>query len=621
MSATKKRVCLGVISLLIVVTMGAVRFVMPDHGVTDLPAPNSTTQTSPISSSINRQSNNGRVDADDESNTAFSTNSQPTSTIASQSIGKSNLYSPKKQLYNRTKIDKSNSTAVVTINDKNYPLRAYQTMVTPNDPFATQWWTTSTNLPAAWDISTGSSAVTIAIIDTGFGLNHEEFSNRWYQNAGELGTTTTEAASRLNCTDRSLPISMSCNLVDDNLDGIVDNETGTTTYQNPSKRNCTDLGRALAKDCNNVDDDANGYVDDVTGWDFMNQDASVQAGQLNPNGSGTTHGTMVSGVAAASGNNGRGIAGVSWNAKILPIQALDDDGYGDTVSVGDSIYYAVGQRVQVISVSLGTAYDDPYVRQAIQAATAAGIVVVAASGNDGCNCISYPARYPEVVSVGAMTPTGAIASFSNYGAELDIVAPGTDIRTSTWTSTNTTSAYVSGVAGTSFATPYVAGLIANMKSVRSTATPLQLIAGLTESTSKPSGMVARPLDTVFGFGAANALTTLQRMTIPKSGLLVYQFTPVQSGNFIVTGQQFESNGSYRVHYCETTPGTTPIYQLTKNSTIFYSISKIEVQKATELGYTVSRFAYACMQQDHDTYTLARLIDIFKEFRNDYTVRQ
>ncbi len=529
----------------------------------------------------------------------------------------STIAAKQSRLIQRTRIALSDSTAEVIINDKQYPLRAYKTLITPNDPSASQWWTGSTNLNQAWDVSTGSADTTIAIIDTGFGLQHEEFSNRWYKNPGETGAAVQENPSRLNCSDRGLPIAANCNLVDDDLDGVVDEETGAASVQNPSRRNCSAQAKALTKDCNNVDDDANGFIDDVTGWDFMNQDPSVQAGQLSPSGEGTTHGTMVAGVAAATGNNGRGIAGVNWGAKILPIQALDDDGYGDTVSVGQSIFYAVEQGVDVISISLGTEFADDFVQEALEAATKAGIVVVAASGNDGCDCMSYPARYPEVVSVGAMTSAGTVAGFSSYGNELDVMAPGADIRTSTWTAGNPSAAYVSGVAGTSFATPYVAGLVASMKSLRSDSNPLQLIAALGESTGKPAAMTQKPLDLRYGFGSTNALSSLNRMVVAKTDMQVYRFTPVAAGAYL-GGASYETAGAYNVHGCEN--GTTPIYDLRKGAVSFYSISKVEMQRAKTQGFSVSRFAYGCMQQNHDSYELARLIDIFKEFRNDYSIR-
>ncbi len=555
----------------------------------------------------------GTVVATDDFDEPFFTNTPNNVAPTSKTVA---VGSKKQSFYSRQRITPQTDDAYVTINNQTYPLRAYQTLLTPDDPQGTQWWTSSTGLPAAWDSTTGSSDTTIAIIDTGFALDHEEFTNRWYQNPGETGAATSENPSLLNCTDQSIALNQNCNRVDDDLDGIVDNESGPTSYQNPSLLNCSDQVLPLTKDCNNIDDDGNSLVDDVTGWDFINYDRSVQAGQLNPSGNGTTHGTMVAGVAAATGNNGVGLAGVNWQTKILPIQAMDDDSYGDTVSIGQSIYYAIDQGVDVISISLGTLYEDPYVLTAIEAANKAGIVVVAASGNDGCNCVSYPARYPEVVAVGATNTTGALASFSSYGAEIDVVGPGTSIYTTTWTNGNGQNAYVSGVAGTSFATPYVAGLIALQAGQQPDSNPLQLIAALTETTTKSSNMTVTPLDLKYGFGLANAADTVQRMANPVHKTQIYSFLPVQTGGFLTPGNPTEPNGLYNLFQCATP--SSPVYELAKGSVKFFSVSKAEVRKAQKLGYSVTHFAYGCLQQQHDTYDIARSINIFREFRNIYS---
>jgi len=194
---------------------------------------------------------------------------------------------------------------IVDSSGNEYPIREYKLLLTPNDPNATQWWTTSTGLEQAWGIGNGSTPTTIAIIDTGFDLGHEEFSGRWYQNTGELGVATTEAPSDYNCSDQSIALDAACNNIDDNFNGVVDDEFGATTAENPSRLNCTDRSLALDKSCNLLDDDGNGLADDVTGWDFVNFDSVVEAGETNPLGSGTRHGTEVTGVAAATGNNGR----------------------------------------------------------------------------------------------------------------------------------------------------------------------------------------------------------------------------------------------------------------------------------------------------------------------------
>jgi hypothetical protein len=506
----------------------------------------------------------------------------------------------------------------VVINNKEYPLRTYKALLTPNDPLAGQWGTANAKLNQAWDTPVGSRQTTLAIIDTGFGLAHEEFTNRWYTNPGESGTTASEAASALNCSARSLPLDAACNLIDDDFDGIIDNETGPTAYQNPSRLNCTAQVRPLNKDCNRLDDDGNGHIDDVRGWDFINNDNSSQAGELNPNGAGTTHGTEVAGVAAATGNNAKGIAGVDWATKIMPLQALDDDGYGDTLSVGRAIFYAADQGADVISLSLGSAFPDPYVEEAVQAAIAKGIVVVAASGNDGCDCIIYPANYPEVVAVGALNTLSQPAGFSSWGDNLDILAPGTQVTSPTWSAANPTGAYASNLAGTSFAAPMVGGLLTRMLSHRTGIAPLQLIAALTENTNRLTLSPSSPRSGVLGYGALDAQQAVLRMVSAKSINQEYSFYPISKGQVLNTVSPAEVPGSYNVYQCDDgRPGTTPVYKLTRNGVIWFSGSWSEINQAVAAGHSATFFAYFCLQQPQDTPQTVRSINLFYEFLNIY----
>ena len=502
----------------------------------------------------------------------------------------------------------------IAIDNKTYPVQTYQALSLPNDPLADQSWVTNSNLSNAWAIVPGSYQTTLAVIDTGFALNHEEFQNRWYQNSGEVGPVTTEAPSKLNCTARGLALDYSCNLVDDTVDGVVDNESGAAPYENKSQLNCTARSLPLDKSCNRIDDDGNSYVDDVTGWDMVNQDNSPQAGELSPAGTGTVHGTMVSGVAAASGNNGKGIAGANWNTKILPIQALDDDSYGDTYTVGKAIYYAINRNVDVINVSLGSSADDPYVRQAVEAATAAGILVVASSGNDGCDCVAYPAHYPEVLAVGATDETNTIAGFSSYGTSVDMVAPGTNFTVPSWSQSNPTARYVTGVSGTSFSSPLVAGLAASLKSQQPAATPLHLIAALHETAFRSNNVTSSPQDAHYGYGRIDAVSATNRMTTIQHQTMLYILSPVLAGTYF-NGSSLEKASGYSVMDCQSTPRNIRIYEAIKGSERFYTISEVERRKAESLGFTTPLFANACLRQPQDTTDTIRFINIFREFRN------
>lgn len=517
---------------------------------------------------------------------------------ASQVDSKSDLIP---QYLQDTVVDEQNNT--ITRGGKTYPLRVYKPMALPNDPLVNQWWVSPTGMESAWAVSPGTSQIKTAIIDTGFALNHQEFSNRWSTNPGESGVTAQESASKLNCTDQGLLLSKSCNNIDDNFDGVVDNETGSTTRQNPSWLNCTDQAIALDKSCNRRDDDNNGYIDDKTGWDFSNYDQSSQAGEVNPDGTGTTHGTMTAGILGATGNNGVGIAGVNWQTKILPLQALDDYEYGTSYTVGQAVYYAADQGANVVSISLGTSADDPYLREAILYALERDVIVVAAAGNDGCNCISYPANYPEVVAVGASNPSNQVASFSSFGNELDITAPGQSMTTSYWTKANGVSAYASNVAGTSFSTPFVAGLLGLMRSHQPDATWDELTGILFENSDRRTLTAASPRSSSFGFGFVRSDLALARTFQPFQPEITYRL----AGDIA---------GSERIKVCDS--GTIPgsfIYQLSKNGAIKYTINQYERRKAVNEGWSSAQLFGTCVGLPTDYPQVLRSISLTQELLN------
>jgi hypothetical protein len=505
---------------------------------------------------------------------------------------------------------------IITDSNEQFPLRSYEAQLTPNDPSGNQWWTTSARLPELWDSNTGSSATTLAIIDTGFALDHEEFQGRWKINAGESGATISQSASKLNCSDQSIALNQNCNLIDEDFDGIVDNESGATTEENPSRLNCSDQAVTLDKSCNMIDDDGNGLVDDWRGWDFMNFDNSVQAGDIDPNGYGTKHGSYVTGVAAANANNSVGIAGVNWQTKILPIQALGDGGSGTSISVARGIRYAVDQGADVISLSLGSNLPDGFTRQAVQDAIAAGVIVVAASGNDGCNCIIYPANYPEVVAVGALDINNQPASFSSYGDNLDILAPGTNLYTASWSPTNGTNAYAAGIAGTSLATPIVSAAILSIVGANPSLSPREVIAVLTENTNRLYLPTTAAWSNTLGYGTLDSFAANSRLSTVFAPAQLTAFMPISYGSRLFAGTTYEPNSLTKLYQCAPDDyGTTQIYRLTKGSDIFYSASHVEVYFAKANGYSSQLFTTACASLPIDTPLFVRNINVLREFSN------
>lgn len=224
---------------------------------------------------------------------------------------------------------------------------------------------------------------------------------------------------------------------------------------------------------NGIDDDGNGIVDDVYGYNAVARtgDPMDDAG----------HGTHVAGIIGAVGNNGTGIAGVAWNVKLMACKFLNQLGDGDTSAAIECIDYARKNGAQIINASWGGPDFSAALNSALNAARAAGIIVVTAAGNDAENIDLipiYPACYnlDNIVVVGGTSRSdNPDASYSSYGAtRVSLYAPGTSVY-STWYTSD--SSYMP-LTGTSMAAPHVAGVLALMKARFSNLTSTQLISRL-----------------------------------------------------------------------------------------------------------------------------------------------
>ncbi len=207
---------------------------------------------------------------------------------------------------------------------------------------------------------------------------------------------------------------------------------------------------------NGVDDDGNGYIDDVHGWDFINNDNDPMDDHY--------HGTHCSGTIAGVGNNGLGVAGVCWQAKIMALKFLDAEGKGLTTAAIAALEYAVANGADLTSNSWGSIFYSRALYEAIAAADTAGQLFVASAGNNGYDIDMYPV-YPcgydldNIISVAATTPTDAKASFSNWGmTSVDLGAPGVGVI-----SCLRDNSY-GAKSGTSMAAPHVAGAAALIRS-------------------------------------------------------------------------------------------------------------------------------------------------------------
>lgn len=254
----------------------------------------------------------------------------------------------------------------------------------------------------------------------------------------------------------------------------------------------------------------------VAGKDFVNNDNDP----TDDNG----HGTATAGTAAAITNNALGVAGSSWNSKILPLKAMDASGSGYYSQIASAIIYAADSGAQVISMSLGGTATSSTLSNAIDYAIGKNAVIVASAGNSN-TAVMYPAAYPSVISVGALNGDFTTkTSYSCYGENLDVMAYGTAYTT------NRGGGY-GGWAGTSFSAPYVSGLAALIKSHNSSLTPQQINDYLIQNTAD---LGAAGWDQNTGWGRIDYTKTLTTVVsnvppTPMQGIVAGKITDLSSG--------------------------------------------------------------------------------------------
>ncbi|MFC2015690.1 S8 family serine peptidase [Chloroflexota bacterium] len=367
------------------------------------------------------------------------------------------------------------------------PNYLYHAHGTPNDPnYDNQWAHGLIRSADAWDITTGSSSVTIAIIDTGIDEAHPDL-------AGKI------VAGR----------------------DVVDGD--------------------------NTPHDLNG------------------------------HGTHVAGIAAAVTNNGIGIAGLDWQARIMPVRALDEEGYGTTAMIASGVNWAYQNGADILNLSLGGSSPDPVLEAAVSDARAAGSLVVASMGNcrtagDGCpvaNPTMYPAAYGSTIAVAATGPSDSYASYSQYGSHCDIAAPGGDMGYlhdpyGIYSTMPTYDVYLTVsysysknydyLNGTSQAAPYVAGLAALVWAVDPSLTPSQ-VQGIIENTAVDLGPAG--WDQNYGHGRIDARAALEAVSPPDAPTLYSISNPDGDGNYLVDWSYVPTATSYTLQEDDSPSFTSP----------------------------------------------------------------
>lgn len=293
----------------------------------------------------------------------------------------------------------------------------------PNDPFYYQWSYNDIGVYRAWEYTTGSDDVVVAVIDNGFDMLHPDLKDNAWKNKKEISN-------------------------------------------------------------NNIDDDKNGYIDDIWGWNFAdnNNNPRPQVNNLSDTAKSQhifSHGTMVAGLIGGVGNNNKDGVGINWRVKLMNIKVLGNSGSGTLNVFDEAVRYAVDNGADIINISMVGYYTEE-MEEAIDYAYEKGVVVVAAAGNNSFSlndnalfpiCLDNDSDVQKVLGVSAVSEKHQITMFSNGGSScIDLTAPGVNISSTVrFSPTNDLSdRYLGGWQGTSFATPMVSGAAALIKSVQPT---------------------------------------------------------------------------------------------------------------------------------------------------------
>jgi thermitase len=265
----------------------------------------------------------------------------------------------------------------------------------------------------------------------------------------------------------------------------------------------------------------------IGGWNFVDNNDNI----TDVDG----HGTMVAGIVAALANNGIGIAGVAPNVSIMPLKVLS--GNETRVELNSAIRYAVDNGAKVIGMSFGNYTALPQAAEtAVDYAYRRGCVLVAGVGNDNSTEPFYPAAYDQVIAVSAIDQTNHRASFSNYGSYVDFCAPGVSVLTTT------KGGIYSNANGTSFAAPFVTGVVALMLSKSPSLSPGEVVANL-RIQAEDLGVIG--WDQFYGWGLVDAYVAVSDAPIPEFSSVIFFVAVISVTAAILTLKRAHGLGNTR----------------------------------------------------------------------------
>ena len=257
-----------------------------------------------------------------------------------------------------------------------------------------------------------------------------------------------------------------------------------------------------------MDDNVNGYDEDGTWLPNLY----------------TYHGTHVAGIVGAVMDNALGVAGLA-QIELMAVKVMNDSGEGTDATVASGLRWATDHGADIVTMSLGVDGISLTLQNAVEYASARDVVLVAAAGNSGTSEITYPAAYTSVIAVGATDSSDRLATFSNYGVGLDVVAPGVNIY-----STQGGGSY-QYLSGTSAAAPHVAGVAAIMLSINPALSPVE-VSSYINSTATDISRVG--YDTSTGWGIVNAFGAVESIASPMVTFTDYPEYIEPNGTFSIT---------------------------------------------------------------------------------------